>query len=183
MLFRNCQCKLSGLWRRRWCQIGDDGMSDGTRHKGTYGLILILEYIFAIWLAITQPNFFNHLLLPCSKCSWNFPAFSSLHFEILPSGIGGGAMAEVHRVFVGSRQGVGVPCLHSTTSTTLWKAHNHKLPVQCTFTVYTTTNTTQHNFQHSFLKSTPRWIVCSTAVHTALYTLYTLCRLMHCCTA
>ena len=87
--------------------------------KGTYGLILILEYIFAIWLAITRPKFFNHSLHSGSRRSLNFPAFSSMHFEILPSGIGGGAMAEVHRVFVGSRQGVGVPCLHSTTSTTL----------------------------------------------------------------
>ena len=34
-----------------------------------------------------------------------------MHFEILPAGIGGGGMAEVHRVFVGSGQGVGVPSL------------------------------------------------------------------------
>ena len=141
-----------------------------------YGLILILEYIFAIWLAITRPKFFNHSLHSGSRRSLNFPAFSSMHFEILPSGIGGGAMAEVHRVFVGSRQGVGVPCLHSTTSTTLWKAHNHKLPVHCTvyITVYTTINTTKHNFLKSHTMN---------CVHTALYTLYTLCRLMHCCTA
>ena len=41
--------------------------------------------------------------------STDFPAFAGVHFEILPGGIGGGGrMAEVHRAFVGSGQGVGL---------------------------------------------------------------------------